>query len=57
MTKRFCCNPACRREIGMCMGFCLARDWLRALDREMPWAEVRELYGACALRDEAGGDY
>lgn len=39
----------CSAEITACMGFQLARDTLAAWDGLIPWSQVREHCGRCAL--------
>jgi hypothetical protein len=49
---RHCTNPACRREIAQCNGFCLSSDIVLATDGRIPWSAVRELCWACERRFE-----
>lgn len=43
-----CCVP-----IDACMGFVIARDWLKALAGEIAPEATRELCGKCVFRAEA----
>lgn len=46
--ERKCCE--CGRPIKACMGFTIAGDFLLAVEKKIPWKEVKELCGRCGLQ-------